>query len=989
MTLDEINELVDEIQQVLVSESEPLAEELMDLAGRHEDFVYAAIKRLKAVDALLNKGLRSEAIDLAEREPNLNDVVISLDFPELDAWNELLARFEMQPIPALPDDLAAELNDAYSVSAPVERLLERHRTAALAHAPMATRIDILRRLAAADAGNPAWPQDVKLFEQHRLTELKAELETAVRDKNVDALAALEREASSPDWKLSVPADLKRRINDANTRLRQVSARGELDTLSYQLSDAFAEFDLEAARKLGQRFRALAQIVSLSATDPLMDIAGPALDWITDEDLKAQREAQHLQKVKDIEDGLNQNVHAEHLERLQYEATLHGHALPERLVSRLADRLETLRVNAGRRRRTIIIGCVAGVVVLLGATGLAIRHVGIRNTVKRHVAQLGLLLPEAEKTGVVDPLNQYFELLTQEPANISQAAEIVGLRQQFEVLKTSETSRVAQIDQLLKQAVMDAQKAAMPGDFTPLFQSLKNAEELAKNTAEKTRILVSETALRERLSELQKKVDTEFSSLVTQVNSKIAALPSDSLTGYDETLRQLTEMQEAPDVSDGLIASVTALRSKVLTERSEVSLQMEMSRGLQEITNAVGNSAGFVAQMQKYMEAHPGSPRATDFQSLLNFEQTLWKGALAWNDMRSRLLAVNIARINPREAKQLVDDFAAFQKTSGPYAGDMNLGNRLLALQAVAQRRISAEGTLTDHFRSVFDGKAISSSFLIKPEAVDSVDKPNEIFYADAAPLIEKNSLVFDYFTTPSGDQTIAKKLSSKDFPYATSRKRDDWFSPQSKLAASILSQMEETKEPDFEATVARLVTRLLNEEPDLDPILRLLLVERMIKAGSDGSVYISSRCDKAMDGIAGAGIPKLTNWVDTQDLQTKKLRVTADAFLEKNSKPIMDAVAGAQTDRDSAREEKIGPSLRWVGWMTRNARAEWSILMKTGIALDGGKKLCAFQKITPTSVPEKVQVGTLTPELTVKLTDQVGQSSTTEGRPVYLILDSE
>jgi hypothetical protein len=36
-----------------------------------------------------------------------------------------------------------------------------------------------------------------------------------------------------------------------------------------------------------------------------------------------------------------------------------------------------------------------------------------------------------------------------------------------------------------------------------------------------------------------------------------------------------------------------------------------------------------------------------------------------------------------------------------------------------------------------------------------------------------------------------------------------------------------------------------------------------------------------------------------------------------------------------------------------------------------------------------VQVGTLTPELTVKLTDEVGQSSTTEGRPVYLILDSE
>jgi hypothetical protein len=983
MTLEEINELVDEIQQVLVSESEPLLEELMDLAGRHEDYVYATIKRLKAVDALLSKGLRSEAIELAEREPNLNDVVISLDFPELDAWNELLAQSEMQPVPALPDDLAAELNDAYSVSAPVEKLLQRHRTAALGRAPLATRIDILRRLATSDSGNPAWPQDLKLFEQQRLTELKGELEIAVREKNIDALAALEREASSPDWKVSVPADLKRKINDANSRLRQAGAKSELDTLSYQLSDAFADFDLPTARKLGQRFRALAQIVSLSSGDPLMDIAGPALDWISDEDQKAQREAQHLQKVKEIEDGLNQNVHTERLERLHYEATLHGHALPERLASRLADRLETLRVNAGRRRRTIIIALVAAVMVLIGATGMAIRHVGIRNTVTRHVDQLGILLQEAEKTGVIDPLNQYFELLAQEPANISQSAEITGLRQRFEVLRTSETSRVAQIDQILSQATADAQKAAMPGEFDPLFEGLKTAEELAKNTAERTRIMVTDTLLSERRSSLQKQVDTEFSGKVTEMTEVIAALPKDNLTGYDDVVRQLTEMQSATDVSAGLIDSVTALRSKVLTERSEVSLQMQMAKGLQETTNAVGNLAGFSAQLQKYAETHPGSTRSADFQSLLNFEQSLWKGALAWNDMRTRLLAVDIARISPRDAKTLVDDFSAFQKSSGPYAGDMNLGNRLLALQAVAQRRINEEATLTDHFRSVFDGKAISSSFLIKAE------KSEDIFYADAAPLFEKNNLVFDYFTTPSGDQTIAKKLTANDFPFAAARKRDEWLSPQSRLASSILAQLEEMKEPDFEATLARMLTRILQEEPELDPILRLLLAERMLKAGSDGSVYIAKRSEKSLDEIAGAGIPKLTNWVDYQDLQTKKLRVTAEAFLEKQKMTMIAAAAAAQADRDSAKEEKIGPSLRWVGWLTRNAKADWEILLKTGVALDGGNKLCVFQKITPTSMPERVIVATVDANSAIKLTDEVGQTSTTEGRPVFQILESE
>ncbi len=983
MTLEEINELIDEIQQVLVSESEPLLEELMDLAGRHEDYVYATIKRLKAVDALLSKGLRSEAIELAEREPNLNDVVISLDFPELDAWNELLAQSEMQPVPALPDDLAAELNDAYSVSAPVEKLLQRHRTAALGRAPLATRIDILRRLATSDSGNPAWPQDLKLFEQQRLTQLKGELETAVREKNIDALAALEREASSPDWKLSVPADLKRKINDANSRLRQAGAKSELDALSYQLSDAFADFDLPTARKLGQRFRALAQIVSLSSGDPLMDIAGPALDWISDEDKKAQQEAQHLQKVKEIEDGLNQNVHTERLERLHYEATLHGHALPERLASRLADRLETLKVNAGRRRRTIIIASVAAVMVLIGATGMAIRHVGIRNTINRHVEQLGILLPEAEKTGVVDPLNKYFELLVKEPANIAEAAEIVGLRQRFENLKTNEASRVAQIEQYLQQAATDAQKAAMPGDFASLFQNLKTAEELTKNTAEKTRIMVTDTMLRERQSTLQKQVDAEFSSKVTQMTETIAALPKDNLSGYDEAIRTLTDLQKATDVSAGLVENVTALRSKVLAERSEVSLQMEMAKGLQEITNSVGNLAGFSSQLLKYVEAHPGSTRAADFQSLLNSEQPLWKGALAWNDIRTRLLGVNIARISPRDAKLLVDDFAAFQKSSGPYVGDMNLGNRLLALQAVAQRYISEDATLDEHFRSVFDGKAISSSFIIKAE------KSEDIFYADAAPLLEKNNLVFDYFTTPSGDQTIAKKLTANDFPFAAARKRDDWLSPQSRLASSILAQLEEMKEPDFEATVARILTRILQEEPELDPILRLLLAERMLKAGSDGSVYIAKRTEKSLDEIAGAGIPKLTNWVDYQDLQTKKLRVTAEAFLEKQKMTMIDATVAAQTDRDSAKEDKIGPSLRWVGWLTRNAKADWEILLKTGVALDGGNKLCVFQKITPTSMPERVIVATVDADSAIKLTDELGRTSTTEGRPVFQILDSE
>ena len=119
------------------------------------------------------------------------------------------------------------------------------------------------------------------------------------------------------------------------------------------------------------------------------------------------------------------------------------------------------------------------------------------------------------------------------------------------------------------------------------------------------------------------------------------------------------------------------------------------------------------------------------------------------------------------------------------------------------------------------------------------------------------------------------------------------------------------------------------------------------------------------------------------------LAVQTDVRVANECDRLIDATVAAQTDRDSAQEDKIGPSLRWVGWLTRNAKADWEILLKTGVALDGGNKLCVFQKITPTSMPERVIVATVDADSAIKLTDELGRTSTTEGRPVFQILDSE
>ena len=978
MTLEELNELVDEIQQLLMSESDPSEEEMMDLAGRHEDLVNIAAKRLKSVDSLLSRGLRSEAIELAEREPNLNEVAIGLDFPELDAWNELLARFEMQPIPALPADVAAELNDAYGTSAPVEKLLQRHRGAALARAPLVYRIDILRRLCAADGANPIWPKDVKSFEQQRLADIKSELDLAIREKNAVSLAALDQELASPDWRNAVPADLQRKAADAHARIRQVTARKEMDEIAYQLSNAYAEFDIDTARQIGQRFEALAQIVKLSGNDPLLNVAGPALDWLREEQTKEDREQRFQTQLNAIEEALNRKTTIEELEQLYYGVTQHGHALPERLENRLSDRLETLKVNAARRRRSIIAVSATAAVVMLAAMGLFIRQIGLRNTISRHVSQLNVLLPEAGKTGLVQPLDEYFQLLDEESTSVSRSAELVGLRQQFENLKLAETARVAQIEQLLAEALSSKNEISSPAGFPQVFEVLNRASSLTKNTAEKSKVLLAESEIRKRQSELQQTVDEEFGIILKDVTAAVAELPVDSTSEYDGMLVRLSELENAEQVSNDLKATVMALRSKVLAQRSEVSASLEVARSLQLITDSVGQVPAFATQLQKYVEAHPGSSRSSEFQTVLESEKNLWSGAIAWNDIRTKLLAADIASLSPIAAKTLVDDFAAFQKTSGPYCGETLLGDRITALQAVAKRRMGSDGTFVEQFRPVFEGKAITASFLIESTA------KNERYYADAPPQIDKN-LSFDYFTTPSGDQTIAKVMSATLFTDADKKSRNDWLSPQSRMTNAIFEWVQTSKSADFERTVSEITKNVL-DEPKLDPILRLLLAERVLTIGSDGSAYIATSSEKILSEIADSGIPRLTNWVDFEDRDVQKQRDTATAFLERHKGDILTALQTAEMNRDGWKSSKIGPAVRWVGWLSRSERSDWRVSMKSETSLAGGTRLCIFQKTTPTSPPTMVEVAKVSVEGMVTLSEQVSISAI-EGRPVFQILD--
>ncbi|MGB4739009.1 MAG: hypothetical protein WBH50_12520, partial [Fuerstiella sp.] len=179
----EIHELLESVRVTLASSMNPNREQLERLHSELDAEIRSANKRLRECDALLSEGHRSEAIQLAEQEPNLLEVVSILDFHELAEWNDFVAELGLTVTPELQIDIATDINGAYSEDEPLERLMKKFRVLSLARAPLRSRIDLLRQIAKRDVGTAYWKDDLKSYEETRIRQISDESREAISSRN--------------------------------------------------------------------------------------------------------------------------------------------------------------------------------------------------------------------------------------------------------------------------------------------------------------------------------------------------------------------------------------------------------------------------------------------------------------------------------------------------------------------------------------------------------------------------------------------------------------------------------------------------------------------------------------------------------------------------------------------------------------------------------------------------------------------------------------
>jgi hypothetical protein len=233
--------IVDDVRSLLCVQGADAMDFLRAAAADYSVACDQVNERLHQCGSLLRQGLRSEAIQLAEIEPNLLDTAALLDFPERAQWVEAAGRYGMGAPTPLLLDVAAELNEAYGLEQPLTTLLQRHRLLALGRGPLSARIGVLRALADMDAANPVWQEDLRTFEEERQKQIAAEVRAATQRQDAAALAALDEELSDPLWRNPPPTELAKSAGEAHNRLRYWAVQSQFDQLAGELDAARSHF----------------------------------------------------------------------------------------------------------------------------------------------------------------------------------------------------------------------------------------------------------------------------------------------------------------------------------------------------------------------------------------------------------------------------------------------------------------------------------------------------------------------------------------------------------------------------------------------------------------------------------------------------------------------------------------------------------------------------------------------------------------------------
>jgi hypothetical protein len=257
-------------------------DETAELAAAYITLVKEANERLRRCAEYLHRGMRSEAVHLAECQPRLLELAEALRLPDPVVWTRACMSHGLPPPPELLTDGLEEIEAAFAVERALEPLLARHRLLALAQSPVKNRQEVLRAVAAQDPKNPSWDEGLRMLDVARFKELRAEAKVAFRAHDRAGLERLVDELEKTPPRAPVPEDLKDGLAKALNSVRLETARKQLLPLLAQLDAARAAGDYDQATELLASWQETVDAAKVVLPADLQAKVRPTVVWVASE-----------------------------------------------------------------------------------------------------------------------------------------------------------------------------------------------------------------------------------------------------------------------------------------------------------------------------------------------------------------------------------------------------------------------------------------------------------------------------------------------------------------------------------------------------------------------------------------------------------------------------------------------------------------------------------------------------------------------------------
>ncbi|TWU06440.1 hypothetical protein [Stieleria varia] len=958
---------VDLIRRALEKKFGISEDEMRPLAEKFGLEVEKVNKRLDEAVDLLRKGLRSEAIQSISRVPNAMQAAAELEFPEVDEWHEIL-QFMGIPIPTtLNEDSVSQINEAIVESLPLDALMKRHRQLAIAKAPLAGRLKVLRQIGRRDAANPVWAEDIEDWEKDRLREIDQELDQAIASEDIRTVCALHTELTGQKWISTPPARLVEQASFVAEGHYQQVRENELKKIVAKMQSAFESADEAQTRKLVSLWQSRTKELKQPVAFELERRVKPIIAWLNEMGRKAAVSSQRTSAIAHLQTLMNSAASLNEIRAAHEKATQFDEPMPEDVSEQYRKLIQSDQSKKKLKSGLIFGGAGAAVLAIVVAVVTLMSSGKQQERLETAQSQLqSLVLDENWQQA-----QSFYERQIKPNADLAADPTIESLYLKVEGAMNVEKERAAQFRKFLEQA--DAEDPALiDGDL------LRRAEKIA--------LTDDELAAVEKMMQRKNQFNQTSASKITEQAMKELNAYQSELVAFtnrpaDEATRQSVE---------GLYSRLQTLPKKYAGATPEFDkkyqeLKAQTSATLRNIQQQMGQSDEYQRDskqfatsrtLEEYRDALEAiSNKATEIGLPQELKDSLqesahWDAVALTNQWLQEIKSAVSNGVSPAEARDLLSK----QKS---LATKVNKNPILLRMSAEKEQLQEASGrdALLD---SMFDRlKKHTLSDLIELRVSEPLNGNVEQRYFVNSTFISENRdrltasgrvgfPVVDSVLGAVRNRSFEGTFSVTDEPQATMR----WLEQQGKeLRVEFLQDWEKT----FVTLIANVVKR-----DKLDGLVKEVLVSMLIDEAAAGSEVLEEATRGTRDELK-LRRSKRDNWFAARPPDSS---LSADVRGLASSE-LMSVYAGSEERWKSLLSFAENP-YQWIGMLVRVPDGPVRLLARDQLPGSDGDLLIAVESPADASKTDFVRIGRLE-QGDAKL--EPARSNLVPGRPVFFLAD--